>query len=109
MSPELAERIMADCRRAVGEVRFGFGSKRQVWAFEERHELDAAALAEQLARCDQLAFLDFAVAFHDAFAAVSNAWRARDKIQALTAELCRSGDRDFLEHATAQLVDGSLA
>ena len=36
---ETSQRILEDCREAVGEVRFGFGSKRQLWAFDERHKL----------------------------------------------------------------------
>ena len=44
---ELAQCILEDCRGAVGEVRFGFGSKRQVWAFEDRHKLDAVSLVER--------------------------------------------------------------
>lgn len=109
MPLELAGRILEDCRRAVGEVRFGFGSKRQVWAFEERHQLDVSALTEQLASQDALAFLGLAIAFHDEFAAVSNAWRIRDRIQALTAELCRAGSAELLHAASAALIDERLA
>ena len=109
MPTDLAERILQDCRGAVGEVRFGFGSKRQVWAFEERHQLDVSALIEELAAPDAAAFLDFAVRFHDEFAAVSNAWHVRDRIQALAAQLCRAGDPVFLESAAAALVDDHLA
>lgn len=106
---ELADCILEDCRRAVGEVRFGFGSKRQVWAFEERHELDVAALAAQLASHQPLAFLNLAIAFHDEFAAVGNAWRIRDSIQALTAELCRAGSAELLDGASEALIDERLA
>ncbi|HVA26304.1 MAG TPA: hypothetical protein VMW62_18160 [Chloroflexota bacterium] len=109
MAANVTDRILQDCRGAVGEVRFGFGSKRQVWAFEERHQLDASALAEGLAREDTAAFLDMAVAFHDEFAAVSNSWRVRDRIQALAAELCSRGDGELLERFAAALVDGHLA
>src|SRR5581483_7398123 len=94
---ELAEAILQDCRGAVGEVRFGFGSKRQVWAFEDRHQLDVPALVEELASASPAEFLELAVAFHDEFAAVSNAGRARDRIQALTADLCRAAEPAFLE------------
>jgi hypothetical protein len=109
MLSELAERILADCRGAIGEVRFGFGSKRQVWAFEERHQLDAAGLAEQLAEQDASMFLELALAFHDEFAVVSNAWRVRERIQGLTSELCRASGEAFLTDAALGLVDDSLA
>ncbi|HEX6510752.1 MAG TPA: hypothetical protein VF157_00510 [Chloroflexota bacterium] len=109
MAAELVERILADCRQAVGEVRFGFGSKRQVWAFEERHQLDAAALAEELARAAPDHFLELAIAFHDEFVAVSNAWRVRDRIESLMAELCRAGGTEFLARVAAGLVDNGLA
>ncbi|HLG69578.1 MAG TPA: hypothetical protein VK009_04050 [Chloroflexota bacterium] len=108
MPTELAERILQDCRGAVGEVRFGFGSKRQVWAFEDRHRLDVPALAEELASSSPAEFLDLAVAFHDEFAAVSNAWRARDRIQALTAEMCRAADPPFLDRVAGALIDDHL-
>jgi hypothetical protein len=104
-----ADRLLQDCRGAVGQVRFGFGSKRQVWAFEERHQLDAAGSAEELAREDPGAFLDMALAFHDEFTAVSNSWRVRDRIQALAADLMRRGDGELLARATHALVDGQLA
>jgi hypothetical protein len=109
MPADLAECLLRDCRGAVGEVRFGFGSKRQVWAFEERHQLDAPALAGELARSNPLGFLDLAVAFHDEFAAVSNAWRVRDRIQALAADLCRRGEGELLAAGAAALVDEHLA
>jgi hypothetical protein len=109
MPSDLADSLLRDCRGAVGEVRFGFGSKRQVWAFEERHQLDAAALAAELAVSDPAAFLDLAVAFHDEFAAVSNSWRVRDRIQALAADLIRSADPDLLAAASDALVDDHLA
>jgi len=105
---QLAEQILEDCRGAVGEVRFGFGSKRQVWAFEDRHRIDVAGLADRLAKGSPAAFLHFAVAFHDEFAAVSNAWRLRDRIQELVADLCRGGAVDILEHAAEALVDRHL-
>ncbi len=104
-----ADRLLQDCRGAVGQVRFGFGSKRQVWAFEERHQLDAAGSAEELAREDPGAFLDMALAFHDEFTAVSNSWRVRDRIQALAADLLGRGDGELLARATHALVDGQLA
>ena len=109
MPSDLAERILRDCRGAIGEVRFGFGSKRQVWAFEDRHQLDAAALAEELAARDPAAFLELAVAFHDDFAEVSNAWRVRDRIQALTMQLAAAGDPAILAQASSALVDDHLA
>ncbi|MFI5268313.1 MAG: hypothetical protein ACHQ7M_13145 [Chloroflexota bacterium] len=109
MPADRAERLLQDCRGAVGEVRFGFGSKRQVWAFEDRHQLDAAGLSEQLARIDPLVCLEMAVAFHDEFAAVSNSWRVRDRIQMLAAGLCGRGDGELLARAAAALVDDHLA
>ena len=68
----VADRILEDCRKAVREVRFGFGSKRQVWAFEEQHTIDAAGLLSQLA---PLELLQLALHFHEEFAAVTNPWR----------------------------------
>lgn len=109
MASELAERILEDCRGAVGEVRFGFGSKRQVWAFEDRHRLDVPALVDQLAASDPLAFVHLAVTFHDEFTAVSNAWRARDHIERLVADLCLRGDSSVLEMAAGAVVDDGLA
>jgi hypothetical protein len=109
VTSELAARILEDCRRAVGEVRFGFGSKRQVWAFEERHEMDVCSLVDQLAGESPAGLLELAVAFHDEFAAVSNSWRVRDRIQHAVAELCRWADGELLEGVAAALVDGHLA
>jgi len=104
----LRERILADCRDAVGEVRFGFASKRQVWAFEERHQIDVCALVVELAGADARAFLQLALDFHAEFAAVSNAWRVRDRIQELVAELCSRGTPEFLEGVSQALVDERL-
>jgi hypothetical protein len=105
----LPDLILEDCRNAVGEVRFGFGSKRQVWAFEDRHQVDVVAVVEELARNDPGALLDLAVALHDEFAAVSNAWLVRDRIQALVARLCAESGGDFLARVAAGLVDDHLA
>lgn len=105
----LTERILSDCRGAVGEVRFGFGSKRQVWAFEDRHREDVVGLVEDMASHDPTAFLDLALLFHEEFAAVSNAWRVRDRIESLVAELCQSGPAGFLDRASSALVDDHLA
>ncbi len=109
VASEIAGRILEDCRGAVGQVRFGFGSKRQVWAFEDRHQLDVVALIDELAAASPGDLLQLAVAFHDEFVAVSNAWRARDRLQAHTAALCRRGDAAFLESVAGQLVDSRLA
>ena len=109
MPDGLAERILRDCRGAVGEVRFGFGSKRQVWAFEDRHQLDAAALAEELAQSDPPSFLELAVTFHDEFAAVTNSWRVRDRIQGLMADLSRRADAELLARIADALVDDHLS
>ncbi|HUZ75991.1 MAG TPA: hypothetical protein VMV93_00255 [Chloroflexota bacterium] len=106
---QLAERVLADCRGVVREVRFGFGSKRQLWAFEEDHKVDCAALVRELADSDPAAFLDLAVAFHTEFAAVSGAWRVREAIQSLAAGLCREGGPAFQARIVEQLVDEHLA
>ncbi|MHB8621108.1 MAG: hypothetical protein ACYDAG_16335 [Chloroflexota bacterium] len=107
--PTISDRIMDDCRGALGEVRFGFGSKRQVWAFEERHRLDCRVLAEELADCDPPAFLAMAIAFHDEFSAVHNAWAIRDRIQGLASDLCRKSGPTFLAAVGRELVDPNLA
>ena len=104
-----SEQILVDCRGAVGEVRFGFGSKRQVWAFEERQKLDCGALLEEMAKEDPEEFLRLAVAFHDEFAAINNSWSVRDHLQRLTADLCRRGGNQFLDGVVQNLVDSSLA
>src|SRR5581483_7957694 len=106
---ELAEAILQDCRGAVGEVRFGFGSKRQVWAFEDRHQLDVTRLVEELAAEDGAAFLELALAFHDEFAEINNPWPVRDRIQALVADLCLTGNLKLLASAAQGLVDDKLA
>ncbi len=106
---DLAERILADCRGAVGEVRFGFGSKRQVWAFEQRHKLDVAELIDQLAEASSAELLAFALVFHHEFRAVTNAWLARDRLQQAAAGLCARGDPEFMQLAGDALIDADLA
>ncbi|MBV8085351.1 MAG: hypothetical protein JO247_11110 [Chloroflexi bacterium] len=102
----VADRILEDCRKAVREVRFGFGSKRQVWAFEEQHTIDAAGLLSQLS---PLELLQLALHFHEEFAAVTNPWRVRERMERLIGELMPDGSAEFLDHISQALVDEHLA
>ena len=101
----VAERILEDSRKAVGEVRFGFGKKRQVWAFEERHTIDAAGLLDELSPAE---LLDLCLHFHDEFAAVSNPWRVRDRMERLLAEGFARGDAALARRGTEAVVDDNL-
>ncbi len=106
---ETSQRILEDCRGAVGEVRFGFGSKRQIWAFDERHKLAYPSVLEELLTEDPAEFLRLAIAFHDEFAAVSGAWRVRDAMQFLSSRLCRNTSPAVLSQVVEALVDDKLA
>lgn len=106
MAAGVADRILEDCRKAVREVRFGFGSKRQVWAFEEQHTIDAAGLLSELSPVE---LLELALHFHEEFAAVTNPWRVRERMERLLGELMPSGRAELVDRASQALVDDHLA